>query len=116
MKTSSTIYQYDFKQRKVEGDLTGSAIGGVDMLLSEILASKGHIKEIDHGEKKITFNHGETTACMLITSGSSEEFKYRLEMFHLSFEKQFYEYLTKFSGNVTPYAKSEDLIREFFLN
>ena len=99
----------------VDTDLAGSALGGVEMLLKEILASKGHIKEIDHGDKKLIFSHGSHTACILLASGSSEEFKYRLEMFHLSFEKQFSKTLPDWSGDLNPFDKADDLIISHFL-
>jgi hypothetical protein len=72
-------------------DLAGGAIGGMDMLLKEILDSKSHIKEIDYSDKKVFFNQGTDTICVLIASDSAIEFKYRLDMFHLSFEKKYME-------------------------
>lgn len=99
----------------VDTDLAGSALGGVEMLLKEILASKGHIKAIDHGDKKLVFSHGSHTACILMTSGYSEEFNYRLEMFHLSFEKQFYKILPEWNGDLNPFSKADDLIITHFL-
>ncbi len=83
------------------------------MLLGEILASKGHVKEIDHGNKKIIFTHGMETASILITTGQSAEFRYRLEMFHISFERQFKDILKDWDGRVTEFAKTKELIRKF---
>ena len=122
LTSSSLMFQYDFqtiseteKVDQVESDLAGSAIGGVNMLLGEILASDGHIKEIDHGNKKIIFTQGVATACILITTGDSNEFRYRLEVFQLSFEKKFKcEQIKKWTGEVRQFSKADDLILTHF--
>ena len=106
--------QFDVKQ-SITGNLVGGAIGGFDMVLSEILGSNEHIKEIDHSENKIIFSYGAATACILITNGTSKEFKYRLEMFHLTFEKRFNkEILKNWDGSVNQLTKIDDLIQQFF--
>ena len=118
LSSSGLMFQYEFqtmseqeKGEQVESDLAGSAIGGVNLLLKEILASDGHIKEIDHGDKKIIFTQGVATACILITSGHSKEFRYRLEVFQLSFEKRFKgEQLKEWTGEVRQFSKADDLI------
>ena len=122
MKSSGALYQYEFRKPsegeegfKVESDMAGTAIGGVDMLLSEIVSSKGHINEIDHGGKKIIFSHGKHTACILIASSQSEEFRYRLDVFHLSFEKQYKDALNNWGGDLSPFKKADDLVVSHFL-
>ena len=122
LTSSGLMFQYEFqtiseqeKSEQVESDLAGSAIGGVNLLLKEILASDGHIKEIDHGDKKIIFTQGVATACILITSGHSKEFRYRLEVFQLSFEKKFKgEQLINWTGEVRQFSKASDLILNHF--
>lgn len=123
LKSSILLYQYEFKKssrllkQTITGNLVGGAIGGFDMMLSEILGSKEHIKEIDHSEKKLIFSYAAATACILITDGTSKEFKYRLEMFHLTFEKRFNkETLKNWDGSVNQLklTKIDDLIQQFF--
>ncbi len=122
INSSTLLYQYNFisqdrdKESDSKGILAGSAMGGIDMLLKEVLTSTGHIKEIDHGDKKIIFTHGSATACVLIVSAPSMEFRYRLEMFHLSFEKRFGgEKLNNWDGEVSIFNKTDDLIQNNFL-
>jgi len=121
-ETSTLLYQYQFKieqeesGKDVDGDLAGSAIGGIDMLLSEILSDSGHIKTIDHGNKKIYFVHGTHTTSILIANSPSKEFQYRLEMFHLTFENDYSEELEDFSGALSPFKDLENLVRKFFLH
>jgi hypothetical protein len=119
--TSTLLFQYQFRTEKsddledVDSDLAGSAIGGIDMLLSEILANSGHIKEIEHGDKKINFVHGDFAISILIGNGSSNEFKYRLEVFHLTLEKLYSSELANFNGALAPFTDLESLVRKYFL-
>ncbi|TXT67663.1 MAG: membrane protein of unknown function [Promethearchaeota archaeon] len=118
-KTSSLLFKYNFQKEtkknegKIDSDLASSAIGGINALLSEILKSKGHINEIDYSGKTISFSHGMHSICILIADGPAEEFRYRLEMFHLNFENEYKEELDIFSGEITPFEKSEPLVREY---
>ena len=122
LKSSILLHQYEFKKssqldmkQSITGNLVGGAIGGFDMILSEILGSEEHIKEIDHSEKKIIFSYGAATTCILITNGTSKEFKYRLEMFHLTFEKRFNkEKLKNWDGGVNQLTKIDNLIQQYF--
>lgn len=116
IESSSLLFQYTFQKLEddVDQDLAGSAIGGIKMLLGEILASKGKIKEIDHGDKVIIFNHGTHTIGILIASERAAELKYRLDMFHLSFEKRFEDILKDWSGEISEFEKSEVLVQEYF--
>lgn len=94
-------------------DIAGGAFGGMDMLLKEILDSKSHIKEIDYSDKKVFFNQGISTICVLIASDVSVEFKYRLDMFHLSFEKKYIEEL-KYWNKVDAFRRTDVLVRKYF--
>ena len=85
------------------------------MLLGEILNSGGHIKQIDHGEKKVIFTQGIKAASILIVKGYSDELRYRLELFHSTFEKQFGEKLRAFDGDITHFRKTNDLLIKTFL-
>ena len=116
-KTSVPLLVYNFQEaKKIDGALAGSAISGINMLLKEILSSKGHIKQIDHEDKKIYFTHGEQTVSILITSGDSEEYKYRLELFELDFEREYgIDILKQFDGDVTIFKESDELLKKHFL-
>jgi hypothetical protein len=118
--TSGLLFKYNFKQDsekeggKIDSELASSAIGGINALLSEILSTEGHLNQIDYSGKTISFSHGQYSICILIADAPSEEFRYRLEMFHLTFENQFKEELSDFSGDITSFKDSEALIREYF--
>jgi hypothetical protein len=113
---SVLLLEYNFQTgKKTDGDLAGSAISGINMLLKEILSSEGHIKQIDHEDKKIYFTHGEETVNILITTGESEEYKYRLELFALDFEREYgVETLKNFDGDLSVFDTPEDLVKKHF--
>ncbi len=113
---SLLLLEYNFHTvENTDGDLAGSAISGIDMLLTEILSSKGHIQQIDHEDKKIYFTHGEHTVSILITTGDSEEYKYRLELFELDFERKYgVSALKNFDGDLSIFDDSEELVKKHF--
>lgn len=113
---SVLLLEYNFQTgKKTDGDLAGSAISGINRLLKEILSSEGHIKQIDHQDKKIYFTHGEETVSILITNKESKEYRYRLELFALDFEREYgVETLKNFDGDLSVIDKSEDLVDKHF--
>ncbi|MFX0071189.1 MAG: hypothetical protein ACFFAO_08875 [Candidatus Hermodarchaeota archaeon] len=119
--TSSVLYSYYFQDREstkkyTDKDLAGSAIGGINILLREILASKGYLKEIDYEDKKVFFIHGRAIICVLIANDSSEEFLFRLNSFSLEFEKQYWESTLKdWEGELDSFQSSETLIKSNFI-
>ena len=121
--SSSLLYQYDFQvesssflKEGIDTQLAGSAIGGISTLLKEILDSKGHIRNIDHGGKKILFKQGLTAVSILFASEFSDEVWYRLGTFHTMFEKKFSESLKNWMGDVTIFSKTQDLILKHFID
>jgi len=117
LKSFRLMYHYEFQlsENNMEGDLISGAFGGLNAILREILSSDGYLKEISHGDKNIIFSHGISTLCILITSKYFSEFKYRLRMFHLSFEKQFGgENLKDWKGQLKIFEKANSLITQFF--
>ncbi|TFF87613.1 MAG: hypothetical protein EU549_04415 [Promethearchaeota archaeon] len=118
-ETSALLFKYKFTQASqeaedIDSELAGSAMSGIDSILSEILASKGHIEEIEHSGNIVIFLHGIHSVCILIADGPSDEFRYRLEMFHLSFENQYKAQLSNFTGEITPFLATQALIQEYF--
>ena len=100
-------------------DLTGTALGGVSSLLKEILACNGQLKEIDHEEKKIIFNHDLSTVCLLFTDSSTSEMVYRLKLFHATFEKEYRNWIEGGGEKVIAIsdymiANSNELVYRYF--
>ncbi len=95
--------------------LAAGAISGLDSLLGEILASEGgHINEIDYGEKKALFYRGKQAIFMLIVTISSQELLYRLEMFGLSFERQYTGDFVKLKTSAGLFQGADSLMWKYF--
>ena len=122
LKTSSLIYQYSFlksdeidQNNLIKDTVTGSVMGGLNQLLQKILEVEGHIQSLEYGDKRIYFSQGIYSICVLITTGFSNEFTYRLEMFLASFEKAFENYLgNNWRGELTAFERTEKLILDHF--
>lgn len=94
----------------------GSAIGMMDQLLGEILASNGHIKEITHEKEILSFAYGEYCCFILFTNNHANEIKYRLEKFAIDFEKQFAAKLARnFNINMNEYQKAISLVERHIM-
>ncbi len=96
------------------GALVAGAVGGIDRLMDEILADADGLGEIVHGKKTVMFLRRERFTCMLVADKSTEETRYRMETFALSFEKRYHEELAAFSGDVGRFSKGESLVRAAF--
>ncbi len=120
LKSNVLIHQFYFTKGEIEqnnlDDIVGSALGGISSLLKEILSKKGHLREIDHAEKKIIVHHGQATMCLMFTRGSSSEILFRTEMFHLAFEKRFgVEEINNWVADLSMFSKIDDIVIKHFL-
>ncbi|MBD3226579.1 MAG: transposase, partial [Candidatus Lokiarchaeota archaeon] len=77
---------------------------------------KDWINKITHllSDKKIYFSHGSYILGVLIVQGSSEEFQYRLNLFSLIFEKKYENVLKNYTGKISEFKSSRDLIPDVF--
>ena len=122
-KTSSLIYLYSFKKSEeadqnnlIKDTVTGAVMGGLNLILQKILEVDGHIKSLEYGDKRLYFSQGINSICILITTGISNEFTYRLEMFIVSFEKTFENYLgINWRGDLTIFERTKKLILDHFV-
>ncbi len=102
------------KPEELNAVLAAGAMAGVDSLLGEVLASKGHVKEIDYGEKKAIFYRGHQAIFMLVVAAPSQESVYRLEMFGLSFERHYVTDFAKVNTDPRKFQGALSLMRKYF--
>jgi hypothetical protein len=120
--SSIPIFDFNFQQgsktKTIETnfiDLYGSMIGGIDAAIGEILASKGHIKEICHENKTLAFTSGRFCLFILFVSSHFEETRFRLERFALDFEEQFSKKLAgAYNTEITQFNAAKSLIAQHF--
>ena len=96
-------------------DLYGPAISMMDGLLGEILASKGHIKEITLDQDVLSFAFGKHCCFILITAHHRDEMKSRLDKFAADFETRF---AARLAGNLNramnAYEEAISLVERHF--
>ncbi len=119
-ETSVPLYSYQFRttnptsESETKATLDAGGLSGINMLLREILTTKGQVKEIDHSDQKILFAHGNKVVCVLIVDDLSQEARYRIDLFCLTFEQRFASPLSQWNGNISPFANTKDLVWEIF--
>lgn len=115
------LLNYRFKAEKqsketVNDVLAGTAIGGINTLLKEILSKEGRLNEIDFNNQKVYFFHGVETLSILVANGESEEFQLRLELFEGAFEKKYgIDTLKEWDGDLTLFAEAYKIVEEQIL-
>jgi hypothetical protein len=96
-------------------DIYGSAIGMMDNLLGEILASKGHIREITSDNEVLSFAYGKHCCFILFTKGHLDEMKSCLDKFAVDFETRFAAKLAgNFNVEMNEYEKALSLVERHF--
>jgi len=98
----------------LKSGVASGALTGIDSLLGEILASDGHIREIDYVDKKVLFYRGQLAIFMLVAAKSSQEYWYRLEMFAISFEKEYADGFDNYKLDPTHLDGAISLMRKYF--
>ncbi len=96
--------------------LIASALGGVDKLMDEILADSDGLGLIVHGTNTLLFYRLEQFSCLLIVGKSTEEARYRLELFASSFEELYHDELATFNGCTEKFSWAPVLVQIMFCN
>jgi hypothetical protein len=94
--------------------LVAGALGGINSLIGEILTISGELNEISYGGKTILFDRRQKITSIMIAEKSSLEIRYRLDLFGINFEKEFYTKLEQFSGDIEPFSHIDDLVTRVF--
>ncbi len=113
-KSSLSKTNLESKSFQTDSHLIAGAMGGINSLIGEILASSGGLDEISYSNFKILFHRRSKFICLLISDKSKKELKYRLEIFGINFEKFFFTEMANFHGEVSPFEKAEKLVKEIF--
>ncbi|OLS13515.1 MAG: hypothetical protein RBG13Loki_2886, partial [Promethearchaeota archaeon CR_4] len=113
-RSTRTPPEFPRESSGMKSEVASGALRGIDSLLGEILASKGHIREIDYVDKKVFFFRGQLAIFMLVVTKSSQEYWYRLEMFAISFEKQYTDDFNEHKLDPTYFDGANSLLRKYF--
>jgi len=96
-------------------DLYGSAIGAIDNILGEILASKGHIKEITLDNEVLSFAFGKHCCFILFAANDFDGMKSCLDKFAADFEMRFAAKLAgNFNCDINEYEEALSIVERHF--
>ncbi|MFW9818714.1 MAG: hypothetical protein ACFFE5_03810 [Candidatus Thorarchaeota archaeon] len=110
-----SIYNKQISLEGIDSDLISGFLQAISQFRSEIkkgsTATKGKEFEMDYGDFKIVIADGEFVRVALILEGSpSEKLKENQWLFTEDFEKKFGSEIKNFTGDLTPFKTTDDLI------
>jgi hypothetical protein len=98
-----------------DDDLHGTAIDAMDRLLGEILSNEGHIRQIVHENKVLSFSYGRHCSFILVSSVHATGALSRLAGFSADFELQFAKKLgMHFNVDMQEYQAARVLVHAHF--
>ncbi|MFX1380549.1 MAG: hypothetical protein ACFFA4_15795 [Promethearchaeota archaeon] len=114
-----SIYNKQISLEDIDSDLISGFLQAISQFRSEIkkgsTATKGKEFEMDYGDFKIVIADGDYVRVALILDGSSsEKLKDNQWAFTEDFEKRYGTFLKEFSGELTPFITTDDLIERHF--
>ena len=114
-----SIYNKQISLEGIDSDLISGFLHAISQFRSEIkkgsTATKGKEFEMDYGDFKIVIADGDYVRVALILEGTpSEKLKENQWLFTEHFEKRFETLLANFTGDITPFRETDDLIEKHF--
>ncbi|MFX1309279.1 MAG: hypothetical protein ACFE8C_06225 [Promethearchaeota archaeon] len=114
-----SIYNKQISLEGIDSDLISGFLQAISQFRSEIkkdsAAAKGKEFEMDYGDFKIVIADGDYVRVALILDGTpSEKLKENQWLFTEHFEKRFGALLTDFTGDITPFRETDDLVEKHF--
>jgi len=121
-KSGQMLFGYNFQEEESEINFTSDQllIGGFIYAISNglkmSLKLEGEVDEIDIGETTLIIEHGEKTFAILFVSEHTEKLHQKIQTFIKTFEKQFDEELTNWTGDISSFhsEKTQKIIFDIF--
>ncbi|TFF85772.1 MAG: hypothetical protein EU551_03305 [Promethearchaeota archaeon] len=112
-----TIYTHNFKESTVDGDLLSGFLTAIQQFGSELSEEKTStsVKKIEYHGFEINLEDGNKIRTALILKGKGLDLiKEKLIEFVSEYEKRYEDELSKWSGNISAFIDSPNLINEYF--
>ena len=114
-----SIYNKQISLEGIDSDLISGFLQAISQFRSEIKkdskAAEGKGFEMDYGDFKIVITDGDYVRMALILDGTpSEKLKENQWLFTEDFERRFVKLLKDFTGDITPFRETDDLIEKRF--
>ncbi|MFW9970151.1 MAG: hypothetical protein ACFFDF_08120 [Candidatus Odinarchaeota archaeon] len=114
-----SLYNKQISLENIDSDLISGFLQAISQFRSEIkkesIDTERKEFEMDYGDFKIIIADGDYVRVALILDGSpSEQLKENQWLFTEDFEKRFGPQLKEFTGELTPFRTTDDLIEKYF--
>ncbi|MHA1753945.1 MAG: hypothetical protein ACTSYR_00270 [Candidatus Odinarchaeia archaeon] len=117
-KDGRDIYHKDFSSSDLDPSIISGFLQALADFAKEALPSKGALKEIEKGDIKIIFNHGQFISMALICEAKDEGdmifLKNRLTDLISRIEKRFHDVLVDWKGGLDDFKGLDDIVEESF--
>ena len=111
-----SIYTHNFKGEMLDSDLIGGFLTAIRSFGAELSKKETAMKKLSYEDFEIELVDGEFTTPALITLGFPDPITIKnFNEFLVKFETKFRKDLEQFSGNVSIFRDTKDLIDEIFL-
>jgi hypothetical protein len=114
-----SIYNKKISLEGIDSDLISGFLQAISQFRSEIKkgssAKKGQAFEMDYGDFKIVIADGDYVRVALILEGSpSDKLRENQRLFTEDFERRFGSQIQNFTGDLTPFKTTDELIERHF--
>jgi len=110
-----SLFNYSFiKEDLMDSQLVGGGITGVAMLLQELTRSHRKMRIIDMEDLKILMEYGKYVIAALMTEENYRILRKKLSQFVRVFENQYENTLKHFTGDVSGFEKTKNIVDEVF--
>ncbi len=108
------MVEMSFKDVLIDVDLITSALSAVGGLIKESIHSERQLKTIDHADVQILIEYGRYVNAAVIADKETPDLRKRLEHFLAAFERQYQEFIEKWTGDIRPFYEAYKMIERHF--
>ncbi|MHA1309527.1 MAG: hypothetical protein ACTSQO_01245 [Candidatus Helarchaeota archaeon] len=110
----TTIFEYQFKEQKIDSDLFTSILSAISDVLKEATGNLSNIKEISQENLYIIFEHEKLFSTILLCDINIPNIRIILKEFNNTFLRNFNEYLKNWTGEVSKFKNTINIINDIF--
>ena len=113
-KNGTTIFEYIFREQKIDSDLFTSSLSAICDVIKEATGNLTNIKEIVKENLFILIENDELFSTILISETNVPQVRDKLKEFNKKFLKRYENELKNWTGEVNRFKGTIDIIREIF--
>lgn len=110
------VFSYKFSDTSKGADpsLVAGMFSAITSFIKETTSSSDLLRSIDHGDSKIIIEYGDYVFGAIFANMQTAEIRSKLKTFITKFEEKHRDILPNWNGNMGPFEKDADLLKEIF--